>query len=168
MKPYFTMGIVIILLITLLSFVATFLTDRVPERKDSFTLHEIAYCFRGIAHLEAEKHKSIQDLLHHLQASLSINQFLAERLVFDTNVGSHLLFSTNKPPTILDAWGSALNFATRTDIDSRMSRKLLETTNSLFIWSSGPNKSNEFGNGDDVILEWPEERWKYEGPTNKN
>lgn len=55
-----------------------------------------------------------------------------------------------------DAWGNRFNLDFKTNlVASGASAALLNSTFDLAVWSSGPNGSNEFGNGDDVVLPSP-------------
>ena len=55
---------------------------------------------------------------------------------------------------VLDAWGQPLQIMIKSNLltISNVSPKLLAKTNEIIIWSIGPNKSNEFGNGDDIFI----------------
>lgn len=55
--------------------------------------------------------------------------------------------------TLNDAWDQPLNLLLVKHLISTASNSpLLSITNPLAIWSNGPNKSNEWGNGDDVVF----------------
>jgi hypothetical protein len=58
-------------------------------------------------------------------------------------------------PNVLDAWKQPLQMMARSNLLTvpNVSPALLLKTNEVIIWSSGPNGSNEFGNGDDVFLQ---------------
>lgn len=52
-----------------------------------------------------------------------------------------------------DAWGNRFNIDFKTNLIPRgASAALLNTSFDLVVWSSGRNGTNEFGNGDDVVL----------------
>jgi hypothetical protein len=62
-------------------------------------------------------------------------------------------------PMVLDAWQQPLQVVARSNLLtlSSVSPRLLSKTNAVVIWSGGPNRSNEFGSGDDIILPPPTE-----------
>jgi hypothetical protein len=57
-------------------------------------------------------------------------------------------------PVVLDAWKQPLQMIRKSTLVtlSNVSPRLLSKTNAILIWSSGPNRSNEFGGGDDIFL----------------
>lgn len=52
-----------------------------------------------------------------------------------------------------DAWGRRLNLDFKTNLVAKgASASLLSNTFDVVIWSSGPNGTNELGNGDDIDI----------------
>ena len=59
------------------------------------------------------------------------------------------------PPTksknpLLDAWGNRLNTMADWDADSELSVGSIVITQSVAIWSVGPDGTNDYGQGDDI------------------
>jgi len=55
-----------------------------------------------------------------------------------------------------DRWGNPLEVHTRIEaMTLNLPARLLGRTDSLIIWSKGPNGKNEYGRGDDVFFEVP-------------
>jgi hypothetical protein len=61
--------------------------------------------------------------------------------------------ASSKTPCFPDAWGTPLHFEIVTNSTYQQEASVRSR---LRIWSSGPNGSNEFGNGDDVVLPLPD------------
>ena len=58
---------------------------------------------------------------------------------------------------LIDPWGTPYNISWFNDLDARSSaRGKPQSQTELVVWSSGPNKTNEYGNGDDVVLPEPQ------------
>jgi len=75
-------------------------------------------------------------------------QYLPERIVGNTN-----LPALKNIPSLIDAWQRPINIFWRHDYILTNCNSALQSGNlPLIIWSSGPNGSNEFGNGDDVFV----------------
>lgn len=68
--------------------------------------------------------------------------------------GGYINISKAQHIDVLDAWGQPLQIMIKSNLltISNVSPKLLAKTNEIIIWSIGPNKSNEFGNGDDIFI----------------
>ena len=62
--------------------------------------------------------------------------------------------SEGAKPVVLDAWKQPLNIMARSNLLAlpNVSRALLAKTNAVIIWSNGPDRINDHGNGDDVFL----------------
>jgi len=63
--------------------------------------------------------------------------------------------SVGSDPLVLDAWGHPVNIVARTNLPEGdlLANSLRAKTNSIIIWSSGPNGVNEYGHGDDIVAE---------------
>jgi len=59
-----------------------------------------------------------------------------------------------KRQRVLDGWGTPLNVATKEFLvtNSFAAKATFNKTNQIILWSSGPNRRNEFGEGDDMVL----------------
>lgn len=66
----------------------------------------------------------------------------------------YIKMSKGVQPVVLDAWGQPLQIEAKSNLVtlSKVSSQLLSKTNAIVIWSRGPNRSNEFGGGDDIAI----------------
>jgi hypothetical protein len=66
----------------------------------------------------------------------------------------YIKVSEGDKAAVLDAWGQSLWMMSKSNLlrIPNVSPTLSTKTNSVIIWSSGPNGNNEFGTGDDVFL----------------
>ena len=63
-------------------------------------------------------------------------------------------FQTNEGiPHLIDPWGQEYNIATTNEIDEVKRIRNIEnwTIGPFIVWSSGPNRRNEYGGGDDIL-----------------
>mgnify|MGYP006969463314 CR=1 FL=1 len=69
----------------------------------------------------------------------------------------YIKVSEGAQPVVLDAWKQPLQMTAKSNLLALtdVSPRLLAKTNTIVIWSSGPNQSNEFGHGDDIVLPLP-------------
>ena len=86
--------------------------------------------------------------------SLSLNRKTAA-LLLHQKVGGELPGKLiSRDGLFHDGWESPLVFATTNDISfTRLNPRLKWKPRALIVWSPGPNKTNEFGFGDDVFSE---------------
>ena len=80
-----------------------------------------------------------------------VNQFLRER------VGKEVFRVVPSPDEngmiIVDRWGTPYNLCTTAELKGHHSNILGNSAiSNVVIWSSGPNRINEYGNNDDVAL----------------
>jgi hypothetical protein len=113
----------------------------------------ITECVIGIMRHESRHRITAGEELGPTNESSEINRVIAGWFQGDTRVSNYVRFSSNSPLLLVDGWGTPLNFVQRSRVDSRYSTGLLAITNSVLVWSSGANLSNEYGNGDDVIFD---------------
>jgi hypothetical protein len=66
----------------------------------------------------------------------------------------YIRIGASPSPQVLDGWGQPFHVVYRTNLvhQPKAPPTLLAKTNAVLVWSSGPNKTNEFGNGDDMFL----------------
>ena len=68
----------------------------------------------------------------------------------DKDITAHRLLS--RDGLFYDAWGTAFLFLpTNSTPYQLLNPKLKGRSRTFIIWSAGPNRTNEFGNGDDVV-----------------
>lgn len=119
----------------------------------SVTRAIITECVIGIMRHELAHGTTAGEELASTNESSAINQVVSGWIRGDTWVSNCLRFSSNSPLLLVDAWGNPLNFVQRSHVDNRYSAALLAITNSVLVWSSGANLSNEYGGGDDIIFD---------------
>ena len=80
-----------------------------------------------------------------------VNQFSRERM--EKEVFRVVLSPDEKGKIVVDRWGTPYNFCTVAECQRNNwdALKYSEVSN-IVIWSSGPNKINEYGSNDDVTL----------------
>ena len=110
----------------------------------------LTQCSAGIRRLESASGQSLKNQLGSITNGVDINHYVAGKLSADTMSSNFLRFSSTGPLLIVDGWGEPLNFAVRASYPDMITPRILWGTNEVAIWSSGPNRSNEFGRGDDV------------------
>jgi hypothetical protein len=86
--------------------------------------------------------------------SIQMNRVVGTWVAADTNVVGKV--NLNPDGLLVDTWGTPLNFELRSKQNLQISGELLKQaiegeTNGLLVWSSGPNRTNEYGSGDDVF-----------------
>jgi hypothetical protein len=113
----------------------------------------ITECVIGIMRHELTHGSSAAQELGATNDSFEINRVVAGWLQADTSVSNWVRFSSNSPMVLVDGWGTPLNFVQKSHEDNRYSAALIAITNSLIVWSSGANRSNEFGGGDDIVFD---------------
>ena len=86
--------------------------------------------------------------------SVSINQQLAEVLIARTNNPRSLTTLNLTNGVFHDAWGTPFFFMLTNDLTSSnlISLATYSPARPFVIWSAGPNRSNEFGCGDDFLI----------------
>jgi hypothetical protein len=69
----------------------------------------------------------------------------------------------------VDAWTNEFNVSLKKDLPrGQCSQGLLDKESPFVLWSSGPNRSNEFGKGDDVVYERPNTFAQPDGAANRS
>jgi hypothetical protein len=95
---------------------------------------------------------TFEQSLERVSGSLGLNRAIGARLRATKDYES--LFNGLVAPdgVIYDAWGTPLNFFKTNDVlVSRLSPRLRDRAGRILVWSSGPNRKNEDGYGDDVF-----------------
>jgi hypothetical protein len=116
--------------------------------KGAETANLISQIELGVRTIERDRSRSIETLCATTPSTnTNLNARLARVL---TEVGG-ISFKTDSRGLLCDAWGRPLNVVYRNEISTtNLGGSLVATTNSLFIWSCGPNGLNENGAGDDI------------------
>jgi hypothetical protein len=135
-------------------------SDRVPHSKAEQTLHTIRYC----EWLQSDSYLTPSNMSSYIRsnemAGLSLGQIFFAIQAYPQYVPEKEDISSNANiPTIVkasvmkDAWGQPLNFMWHEDaVKNNVCNALLKKNYPVLVWSSGPNGTNEFGDGDDVFV----------------
>jgi hypothetical protein len=115
-----------------------------PEALTRFTIEE---CERA----ELKVEEGIK------RESLPTNLALAYYIVMKNSDGfkqGYIKLASNGDRSVLDSWGRPLHFEYRSShiLTTNAPSPLLTKSNKVLVWSSGPNGSNEFGRGDDIVV----------------
>lgn len=111
----------------------------------------LAECWIGMQRLDNDGVNALVRQISNMTNSMDINHLFAVKLSGDRSTSNSLRFSRTEPLLILDGWGDPLNFAVNSNYSAGRILWLLRKTNSVAIWSSGPNGINDYGAGDDVV-----------------
>lgn len=125
---------------------------KAPRKSTEIRLKNVE---RAIRLLEEANHATIAEQLRGISAGMTLHDKWELLLVDDAG---RLGMESKDIREVLcrDAWGNRFNLDFKTNlVASGASAALLNSTFDLAVWSSGPNGSNEFGNGDDVVLRSP-------------
>jgi len=122
---------------------------RYPASPKSRTLAIINSVRFGITQMEVRQGIPIVELVRH---STNLNETIT-LLLLRNEIIERKLVSSNSFICVTDAWGTPLQVMFRNDLKNKANDFVLfrNNTNSVIIWSSGPNKTNEYGRGDDVL-----------------
>jgi hypothetical protein len=119
----------------------------------------LSFVARGINPIAASRHaiEECELVEDEIIARVSANPSNTLAAAYGTLMrarGEVSMTTTNlREPLVLDAWDHPLNFAYRTNLPEwGLVGSFRTKTNAIIIWSSGPNGRNEYGQGDDVIL----------------
>jgi hypothetical protein len=105
--------------------------------------------YDGLSELEKRQFMSA---LKKTPDSLSINRTLVKVLRARTNNLWPMDISYLSNSVLVDAWGSPLHFSMTNSATNGGLAPLLKFNDRPFVsWSSGPNRINEFGSGDDIL-----------------
>jgi hypothetical protein len=125
---------------------------KAPRKSTEIRLKNVE---RAIRLLEEANHATIAEQLRGISGGTTLQDKWELLLVDDAG---KLEMESNNIREVLcrDAWGNRFNLDFKTNlVASGASAALLNSTFDLIVWSSGPNGSNEFGNGDDVVFPSP-------------
>lgn len=115
-----------------------------PTAVTRYSLHT---CHVGIKRAEAVSGKPIEaQVRQYTNDSLALNREICSLLLRVPDVAASVLISTDTPPALIDGWGTPLNCELR----PRFGTNVFPQDFKILMWSSGPNRSNEFRGGDDV------------------
>jgi hypothetical protein len=115
----------------------------------------LKYVERAIRLLEEANHTTIGDQLRGISGGTTL-QDKWELLLVDHAGRLKMESKDIRDVLCRDTWGNRFNVESKTNLITHgASRALLNASFDLVVFSSGPNGSNEFGNGDDVVFSPP-------------
>src|SRR5262249_41587397 len=109
----------------------------------------------NIYELEHKRSQTIEEILKeegHAQGTANWNNSLARVMLIQDPKTPALTRDPDGSVGLRDPWGNLLEVHTRTEaVKLNIAGAMLERSNSIVIWSRGPNAKNEYGRGDDVV-----------------
>ena len=149
-KLFILMAVLVLALIALSLAIEPFLSSRINPA--ALTRHAIEECER----VEKEVLAGIANGILPSDLRAAYGAVLLHSTTFR---GGYIEVSDGAEPITLDAWKQPLHIVAKSNLLtlSSVSPRLLSKTNAVVVWSSGPNRSNEIGNGDDIVLPAPTE-----------
>jgi hypothetical protein len=119
-----------------------------PKTKTRAIINSVRF---GIIQVEGRTGRSIEQSVPH---TTNLNESITFLLLRNGLIDRHLV-SSNSLICINDAWGAPLQMIFKSDLNLKTNDfpRFRNNTNPVFIWSMGPNGINEYGKGDDVVME---------------
>jgi hypothetical protein len=115
-------------------------------------LKEVQYAVRT---LEDANHETIAGQLREISRGSTLQEKW-EILLWDNAAKLDIRTNTIRQSLCFDYWGNRFNVELKANLGSEtISKALSQSPFDVAIWSSGANGTNEFGNGDDVVLLLP-------------
>ena len=101
-----------------------------------------------------KSHTNVTDLIGKNHSYLDINRQLTS-CMRKWHLDVYVKEAKTNDFLTLDAWGNPIIVLQREDLPAKASSRLrsLAETNDFIIWSAGPNGTNEWGYGDDYIVD---------------
>jgi len=125
-----------------------------PNMSRTLTVNEIHECYTAIRILEDDQRKSLKEIIAKQATTENLNRTFT--LLLQTNnllpspIGGRRTQVIS--PELVDAWGKPLEIRWREgSMNSRYSFLETNINSPVIIWSFGPNGTNNFGEGDDVV-----------------
>jgi hypothetical protein len=115
----------------------------------------IAECYDGIEMLEVKRKMPLRLILAANSAQTGdLNQQITRELYNAKVIGADWDRIDTNTMHIIDYWGRPLCFSWPDDIGGKGPlTKLTNTAVRIIVWSLGANGTNEYGNGDDVVVD---------------
>jgi hypothetical protein len=153
-------GVLVVLAVAMVLLVATLVvfetTRPTPVAvKNAQTQSLIQECYYGIETLEAQHKLPLRRILADTQVQDGdLNQRVTRELCEARVVSSSWDRIDTNSMHIIDYWGTPLLFYWPEDLSGKgASAKLTNYGAIISVWSAGANGTNEYGNGDDVVLD---------------
>lgn len=125
---------------------------KAPKKSTEIRLKNVE---RAIRLLEEANHATIAEQMRGISSGTTL-QDKWELLLVDDAGRLEMESKDIREVLCRDAWGNRFNVDFKTNLTTRgASATLLNSTFDFVVWSSGPNGSNELGNGDDLVLPSP-------------
>ena len=122
---------------------------RAPKTHTQSNLKIVYYT---MAVLEDESHKTMAELLGEISTG-ALAREKWKTLVARTEVKEGIESGMYEKSLCYDGYGRLLNVEYKTNLTAlRMALSLTNSEFDVVIWSSGYNGTNEYGNGDDIVL----------------
>ena len=118
---------------------------------------EILEIYRNIEDWTYRSNQCMSNVVAQLLRGPSCPNHLVANIV-DENVAKYGSMSPSylREGILVDPWGTPYNVSGYSSLTESLSRKSqMQFECEVFIWSSGPNRSNEYGRGDDVLWDEP-------------
>ena len=145
----FAVGVVVV--ITMLCFQnVSYKKTRV---KSEFTVSTIYFVYTAISILETDYHTNVATVVGTNLDSSVRNKIIWTWIKNDCSKSANEWHINTNTQYALDGWGRPLIFEFKNEIPKTASPRLIASanSNSIAVWSAGPNGTNEWGNNDDVL-----------------